>query len=56
MNKITVGSTVTLRGVCLAIYQNPANDNSKTTDGTGTVSFTSIMTGLTANTPYYVRA
>ena len=30
--------------------------NSKTTDGTGTGAFTSSITGLTANTTYYVRA
>jgi uncharacterized protein (TIGR02145 family) len=50
------GSTVTARGVCWAIYQNPTTGSSKTTDGTGTGSFTSAMTGLTANTTYYVRA
>src|ERR1035437_6882359 len=50
------GSTVTARGVCWAIFQNPTKDNGKTTDGTGTGSFTSAITGLTANTTYFVRA
>ena len=50
------GAAVTARGVCWSTSQNPTTDNSKTTDGTGTGSFTSSLTGLIANTPYYVRA
>lgn len=50
------GSTVTERGVCWGTAQNPTINNSKTSDGTGTGSFTSNLTGLTANTTYYVRA
>ncbi len=50
------GSSVTTRGVCWSTSQNPTTSNSKTTDGTGTGSFTSSLTGLTANTTYYVRA
>jgi len=50
------GSTVTARGVCWSRSQNPTLSDSKTTDGSGTGSFTSDITGLAANTPYYVRA
>ena len=47
---------VTARGVCWSTSHNPTISNSHTTDGTGTGSFTSSITGLTANTTYYVRA
>jgi len=50
------GSSVTARGVCWSMTQNPTLSDSKTTDGSGTGSFTSDITGLTVNTPYYVRA
>ncbi len=52
----TGGATVTARGVCWSTSQNPTVSNSHTTDGTGTGSFTSNITGLTAGTTYYVRA
>jgi uncharacterized protein (TIGR02145 family) len=42
--------------VCWNTTQNPTTANYKTTDGTGAGSFTSNITGLTANTTYYVRA
>ena len=50
------GSPVTARGVCWSTGQNPTISDSKTTDGTGTGSFTSSITGLVAGTTYYVRA
>ena len=50
------GATVTVRGICWNTNPNPTTANNKTTNGTGTGSFTSNLTGLTANTPYYVRA
>lgn len=50
------GSSVTDRGVCWSTSQNPTFSNSHTTDGAGTGSFTSSLTGLTAGTTYYVRA
>ena len=50
------GATVTARGVCWSTSQNPTMSNSHTTDGSGTGSFTSSITGLTAGTTYYVRA
>ena len=49
-------AAVTARGVCWSTSQNPTISNSHTTDGNGTGSFTSSITGLTANTTYYVRA
>jgi Protein of unknown function (DUF1566) len=50
------GATVTARGVCWSISSSPTTADSKTTDGSGTGVFVSNLTGLTANTPYYVRA
>ena len=50
------GATVTARGICWSTSQNPTVDGNHTTDGTGTGNFTSSMTGLSANTTYYVRA
>lgn len=50
------GAAVTARGVCWSTSQNPTTANSKTTDGTGTGSFTSSITGLSSSTTYYVRA
>jgi hypothetical protein len=49
-------ATVTARGVCWSTSHNPTVSNSHTTDGSGTGSFTSSITGLSANTTYYVRA
>ena len=48
--------TVTARGVCWSTSPNPTISNSKTTNGTGTGSFTSNITGLAEGTTYYVRA
>ena len=50
------GATVSARGVCWSISQNPTTSDNKTTDGSGTGSFTSSLTGLSPNTTYYVRA
>ncbi len=50
------GATVTARGVCWSTSQNPTVSNSHTTDGSGTGSFSSSITGLNPNTTYYVRA
>ena len=50
------GSTITTRGVCWSTSSNPTTVNSKTVDGTGTGSFISNLTGLTANSQYYIRA
>lgn len=51
------GGTVTARGVVWSTSTNPTISlTTKTTDGTGTGSFASTITGLTANTQYYVRS
>jgi len=50
------GATVSARGVCWSTTQTPTIGNFKTTDGSGINTFTSSLTGLTANTTYYVRA
>ncbi len=51
------GATVTARGVCWSTGENPTVAlSTKTSDGTGIGSFTSNITGLTANTLYHVRA
>lgn len=47
---------VTAYGVCWSTSQNPTIADNKTTDGSGIGSFTSSLTGLLANTVYYVRA
>ena len=50
------GTTVTARGICWSTSHNPTISDNKTTDGTGTGSFTSCITELLGNTTYYVRA
>ena len=50
------GGSVIARGVCWSTSQNPTVSGSHTTDGSGTGTFTSSITGLTAGTKYYVRA
>jgi len=50
------GDPVTARGVCWGTSTDPTTADSHSTDGTGTGAFTSSITGLSANTRYYVRA
>lgn len=50
------GASITARGIVWSASQNPTTANSKTTNGTGTGNFTSLITSLTENTTYYVRA
>jgi uncharacterized protein (TIGR02145 family) len=51
------GAAITTRGVCWSTSANPTIAlTTKTTDGTGIGAFTSNLTGLSANTTYYVRA
>jgi uncharacterized protein (TIGR02145 family) len=50
------GGAITARGVCWSKSQNPTTADSKTTDGSGTGSFTSNITGLSATSTYYLRA
>jgi hypothetical protein len=54
---ISEGSgAVTLKGVCWSTSQNPTTIGNKTTNGSGTGSYTSTMTGLLPGKTYYVRA
>ncbi len=48
--------SVTARGVCWNINPNPTISNNKTSDGSGTGTFVSSLTGLDPGTTYYVRA
>lgn len=51
------GGAITARGVVWSTSQNPTVAlSTKTTDGSGTGTFTSNITGLSPNTQYYVRA
>ena len=50
------GSTVISRGVCWSTSPTPTIADRKTSDGTGIGSFTSTLTGLSADSTYYVRA
>jgi hypothetical protein len=51
------GSSITARGVIWSLDNNPTIlNNNLTNDGTGTGSFSSTITGLSASTPYFVRA
>jgi hypothetical protein len=50
------GGTVTARGVAYGSSANPTIAGSHTSDGTGTGTFISNISGLTANTTYHVRA
>lgn len=50
------GYEVTARGVCWSTSQNPTINDSHTTNGTGTGTFTSSLSALSSQTRYYVRA
>lgn len=50
------GAAVTARGICWSSSPNPTTANNKTTEGEGVGSFTSSLTGLSANTNYYARS
>jgi hypothetical protein len=50
------GAAVTARGVCWSTSPNPTTADSHTTNGTGTGTFKSSITGLTPGTAYHVRA
>jgi len=56
VNNLGTGYTINGTGVCWSsTNQTPTTADSKTSDGTN-VGFKSILTGLTANTKYYLRA
>ncbi|MBR4787768.1 MAG: hypothetical protein IK013_07850 [Bacteroidales bacterium] len=50
------GAYVSARGVCYSTSPNPTLSDNYTTNGNGDGSFTSLITGLIADTTYYVRA
>jgi hypothetical protein len=50
------GASVTSRGVCWSLNENPTIVNNKTSDGRGIGYFTSLLDILSPNTTYYVRA
>jgi uncharacterized protein (TIGR02145 family) len=49
-------AAVSVRGVCWSTNPDPTIADNRTQDGTGVGSFTSMLTGLTPGTTYYVRA
>ena len=50
------GFTVTSRGICWSVVQNPTIDDSHTTNGSGTGEFNSFIDNLQNSTTYHVRA
>jgi uncharacterized protein (TIGR02145 family) len=50
------GATVAVRGICWAATTNPTISDSKTSNGSGTGSFSANITGLTPGSAYHVRA
>jgi len=50
------GGAVTARGICWSTVPNPTTANTILAGGIGSGTFTSNMTGLTANTTYHLRA
>ncbi len=50
------GASITAKGICYSRWGTPTVDSAHTSDGTGTGSFTSSLTGLSGGTTYYVRA
>jgi hypothetical protein len=50
------GTEVTERGVCWSISHDPTIEDSHASNGTGTGIYTVMMTDLTPNTTYYVKA
>ncbi|MDD2425800.1 MAG: Omp28-related outer membrane protein [Bacteroidales bacterium] len=50
------GQTVKAKGLCWSTSPQPVVTGSKSVDGGGTGNFSTIITGLTPGTTYYVRA
>ena len=50
------GVTVSSRGICWSTNLNPTISDSKTSNSTGTGSFSSSLTGLTQGATYYLKA
>lgn len=54
--KINGEETVTARGICWSLSENPTIASSKTTDGVGEGAFASSLTNLLPEKIYYIRA
>jgi len=50
------GLTITARGVCWSMEPTPSITDNKTNNGSGNGNYTSLITGLSPNANYYVRA
>jgi uncharacterized protein (TIGR02145 family) len=50
------GRNVTAKGVCWSTSPSPTISDTHTSDGTGTGSYTSLLTGLSCGTTYHIRA
>jgi len=50
------GSAINSKGVCWSVNQYPTISNYYTSDGSGSESFNSVISGLSPKTKYYVRA
>ena len=50
------GGTISALGICWSTSPNPTISDNKTAAGSGTGSLVSYITGLIANTTYYIRA
>jgi streptogramin lyase len=50
------GSSITAKGICWSITPNPTVNNSKSTETTANLTYTSSLSGLSAGTKYYARA
>lgn len=50
------GNTVTARGICWGVSENPNLDNLHSSEGSGTGSFSSTVNGLSMGTTYHARA
>ena len=50
------GSSIISRGVCWSMSPNPTISDNKTTDGSSTGQYTSILTGIQNGNTYYVKA
>ena len=51
----TGNAVITNKGVCYSTTSNPTINNSVTNEGVGNDNFSSNVTGLTANTTYYIK-
>ncbi|HOZ13547.1 MAG TPA: fibrobacter succinogenes major paralogous domain-containing protein [Tenuifilaceae bacterium] len=50
------GATITVRGVCWGLFENPIIEELKTVDGSGAGQFSSNISSLIMGTTYHVRA